>query len=501
MSDRDGATPEGTSDLEEHRLTAVRLAKVEAMRSAGLDPYPTRFERTAVAAEIRSEHSGMAPGENSGIEVAVAGRIMNVRDMGKLAFAVLRDWSGDIQLFTTAADDGFESFGALDAGDWVGVTGEVMTTRRGELSVRVRELTMLAKGLRPLPEKWHGLQDVEQRHRMRYVDLIVNEESREVLRLRSAVVRGLRDAFERRGFIEVETPILQAVPGGGLAKPFETHHNALDMDMYLRIATELHLKRLIVGGVDKVFEIGRIFRNEGVSPRHNPEFTMLEAYWSLADYTDVMELVEKAIAEVAEEVLGTTLVEYGGVSLDLTPPWPRRGLFEITSETTGVEWDLDMPIDTARALALEHGVEAQPSWGVGKIVMEVFEEQVEASLSGPIFVVDYPAEVSPLAKSRSDDPRLVERFEAFVGGWELGNAYSELNDPVEQRRRFEAQARARALGDDEAHPIDEDFLKALEYGMPPTGGLGIGVDRLIMLLTGQASIREVVLFPHLRPEG
>ena len=488
--------------LADHRLTAQRLAKVEALRAAGVDPYPVRFERTALAAEIHSDHGDLAAGAHTGIDVSVAGRLMNLRHVGKLAFGVLQDVSGRIQLFAEKSRLGmtFDAFTDLDVGDWVGVGGEVIKTKRGELSVRVVSLTLLSKGLRPLPEKWHGLQDVERRHRRRYVDLIMSSEARAALRGRSAVVTGLRSAFSRRGFVEVETPVLHAIPGGALARPFVTHHNALGIEMYLRIAIELHLKRMIVGGEEKVFELGRVFRNEGISPRHNPEFTMLEAYWALADYEDIATLTEDVLAEVALDVTGSMIVDFAGKALDFTTPLQRLSYVAATSDASGVEWDLAMPVADAARHAAAHDIEVDASWGVGKIVSEVFEKLVEPNIWDPTIVMDYPKEISPLAREHRSDPLAVERFEIVAAGRELANAFSELNDPVEQRARLEQQAAARAAGDEEAHPLDEDFLTALEYGMPPTGGLGIGADRLAMLLTGQESIREVILFPAMRPE-
>jgi lysyl-tRNA synthetase class 2 len=488
--------------LEDHRLTAARLAKVEAMRTEGQDPYPVRFQPTATAAEIGEQHGGLTEGEESGVGATVAGRLVGLRRLGRLAFGVLQDATGRIQLFAEAdrLQDRFEAFAALDLGDWVGATGEVVRTRRGELSIRVEEFSLLAKALRPPPEKWHGLHDVEKRYRQRYLDLTVNEDSRRVMRARSATVAALRGAFERRGFIEVETPVLQPIPGGGMARPFQTHHNALGVDMFLRIAVELYLKRLVVGGVERVFEVAKTFRNEGVSPRHNPEFTMLEAYQAYADYLDVMDLLEGVIGEVAEQVAGTTDLVYQGRPMPLGGPWPRIDYVAACSEKTGTTWDLAMPIDAARAAADRLGMEVDPAWGVGRIVSEVFDEHVEPGLWEPTIVMDFPLEISPLARRHRHDPSKVERFEVIAAGRELANAFSELNDPVDQRLRFEAQAAARAAGDHEAHPMDEDFLRALEHGMPPTGGLGIGVDRLVMLLTDQASIREVILFPAMRPE-
>ncbi|MBU1494537.1 MAG: lysine--tRNA ligase [Actinobacteria bacterium] len=494
---------EDTAGLEDHRLTAVRLAKVEAIRAAGGDPYPPNFGPNATAAGIAEAHGDLADGEESGVEVVVAGRLMGLRHVGKLAFGVLQDGSGRIQLFSVATRLGsrFDDFTDLDLGDLVGARGEVIKTKRGELSVRVDEFTLLAKALRPLPEKWHGLQDVEKRYRQRYLDLIVNEDARAILGARSTTIAALRDSFERRGFIEVETPVLQPIASGAMAKPFETHHNALDTDMYLRIAVELYLKRLIIGGVDRVFEIARTFRNEGVSPRHNPEFTMLESYQAYADYYDVMDLIEGVIGEVALAVCATTDLTYQGRPMPLGGPWPRLGYVDAAAAATGIDWDLGMPPADARKAASGLGLEIDDAWGVGKIVAEVFEEHVEPTLWEPTIVMDFPVEISPLARRHRDDPHKAERFEVIAAGRELANAFSELNDPVDQRRRFEAQLEARAAGDDEAHPMDEDFLRALEHGMPPTGGLGIGVDRLVMLLTDQASIREVILFPAMRPES
>jgi lysyl-tRNA synthetase class 2 len=493
----------GDEHLEEHFLTAARLAKVGAMRDAGEEPYPVRFERTATAGEIHEAHDEIEDGAETGVTVTVAGRLLNVRRLGGLAFGVLQDWSGQIQLFADAEHLGerMDAFTHLDPGDWVGASGEVVKTQRGELSVRITEFTLLSKALRPLPEKWHGLQDVELRHRRRYLDLIVNPEAADVLRARSDTVSALRRSLEERGFVEVETPMLQLEPGGALAKPFSTHHQALGADMYLRIAIELHLKRLVVGGVERVFEIGRVFRNEGISPRHNPEFTMLEVYQAFADYTDMIDLTEALVAEAAEAVAGTTKLTFQERPLSLRPPWPRIRYVDSCSEATEMEWDPAMPLEEARKQAERVGIEADPAWGVGKIIAEVFEARVEPGLWEPTVVMDYPKEISPLAREHRVDPNLVERFEVIAAGRELANAFSELNDPVEQRRRFEAQAEARARGDEEAHPIDEDFLRALEYGMPPTGGMGLGVDRLVMLLTDQPSIREVILFPALRPEG
>ena len=484
------------------RMREARLAKVEAIRAAGEEPYPYRFERTALAAELHARFDDLEPGTDTGERVTVAGRLMNVREIGGLSFGVLQDVTGQIQLFVASETLGerYAAFGDLDGGDWVGASGEVVTTRRGELSVRVEDFALLTKGLLPLPEKWHGLVDVEKRHRQRYLDLVVNPEARRIMAARIDVVASLRSTLADRGFVEVETPMLHELAAGALARPFVTHHDALGIDMFLRIAIELHLKRLVVGGVERVFEIGRVFRNEGVSVRHNPEFTMLEAYQALADYGDMAELTEALVSDAALSVAGTTELTYQGTPLSLTPPWDRIRYFDSVAEASGEEWSPSMPPAEARRLAGKAGVHVEEAWGTGKIVAEMFEALVEPGLWNPTIVMDFPKEISPLAKDHRTTPGLVERFEVIATGTELANAFSELNDPIEQRRRFEAQVAARTAGDDEAHPMDEDFIRALEYGLPPTGGLGLGVDRLVMLLTDQASIREVILFPALRPE-
>lgn len=505
MSDEN--TPEEQLDdragLADHPLTAVRLAKLEELRSRNINPYPHTFKPDAVAAEIHALHDGLEPGAETGTSVTVAGRLLNVRSFGKLRFGVLQDRSGQIQLFVSKAvlgDDAFEIFDLIDNGDWVGAHGEVITTKKGELSIRVDRFEILSKALRPFPDKWHGLQDQERRYRQRYLDLTVNEEARATAMARIATVRSLRRSFEERGFLEVETPMLQAKPGGALARPFITHHTALDMDMYLRIAPELYLKRLIVGGMHKVFEINRNFRNEGMDTSHNPEFTMLESYEAFADYEDVMELTEEVVAAAALDVTGATTVMYQDRELDLAPPFRRLPMLEAVNEQLDLDISYDMPVDELRKLAGDLQIKVEPSWGVGKLVTALFEATIEDRLWEPTFVIDYPVEVSPLSKRHRSNPQVTERFELIVAGRELANAFTELNDPAEQRRRFEEQAAARLAGDDEAHPIDEDYVRALEYGLPPTAGLGLGVDRLVMILTNHASIREVVLFPHLRPE-
>jgi lysyl-tRNA synthetase, class II len=477
-------------------LVASRVDHYRRLQDQG---FPTRFDRTHLARDLHEQFAGLDAGSETGVEATVAGRVMLRRSFGKLLFLTLSDQSGTIQLFIERGSIGEEGFAAaseIDLGDWVGATGTVMTTKKGELSVRPGEVVMLQKSLRPLPDKWHGLTDIEARSRRRYLDLIANPDSREVALARAKIVSELRRQFEARGYVEVETPVLLSQATGAMARPFRTHHNALDQEMYLRIATELYLKRLVIGGLEKVFEIGRIFRNEGIDSTHNPEFTMLESYEALADFTDIMTLVEEVISAVALATLGTTTFEYQGRRVDLTPPFARVTMLEAVSEAVGEEVTFDHP--DLEGLAARHGVGTEEGWGPGRIITELFDELVEDQLWAPTFVTHHPTEVSPLAARNRQDPNVTDRFELIIAGSEYANAFTELNDPVDQRRRFEAQAAARAAGDEEAHPVDEDFLQALEYGMPPTGGLGIGVDRLVMLLTDQAHIREVILFPTLR---
>ena len=463
---------------------------------------PYRFDRTHSAAAVREGWADLAPGAETGITVSVAGRVMLLRHQGKLAFASLRDSSGTIQLFALAAVTAeFEAFTKLSLGDWVGATGEVVTTRKGELSIKVASWVVLATTRRGFGDKWHGVADVDTRYRQRYVDLWANESSRAVFQLRSRLVSLTRRWLEEREFVEVETPVFHPIPGGALAKPFVTHHNALDADLYLRIAPELYLKRLVVGGFERVFEIARVFRNEGLSPRHNPEFTMLELYAAYWDYHDLMDMTESLVSWLAIELRGTCVLTYGGRELDLTPPWRRATLVDLVEEQTGRRLDVRLPLAELRTVADELGVPWEASYGPGKLLLEVYEKTTEAALWGPVFVLDYPMEVSPLSRPHREVPGLVERFEAIVAGRELANAFSELVDPDDQRSRFEEQARQRAAGDDEAMVVDEDYLRALEYGLPPTAGIGIGIDRLVMLLADVASIRDVVLFPTLRPEA
>jgi lysyl-tRNA synthetase class 2 len=462
---------------------------------------PYRYDIDARAADIAAEFESLEAGTETDRVVTIAGRLMLRRVQGKLAFGTLQDSSGRIQLFAPSqSTPAFEAFCELNLGDWIGVRGAVMKTKRGEVSVRVDGWDLLAATRRPFPDKWHGITDPDTRYRQRYVDLWVTDEARAAFLLRSRLLSLTRRWLEDRGFIEVETPVFHPIPGGATAKPFITHHNALDLDLYLRIAPELYLKRLTVGGLERVFEIARVFRNEGLSPRHNPEFTMLELYQAYADYGDIMELVEQLVGHLAHELRGTTVLSVGDRELDLTPPWRRATMTDLIEEHAGVRVDVRMDVDELRRICDDHGVHHEPSWGTGKLILELYEKTTEAKLWGPIFVVDYPKEVSPLARDHREVPGLVERFEAIVAGRELCNAFSELQDPDDQRRTFEAQAAAKAAGDDEAMPVDEDYLRALDYGLPPTGGLGIGIDRLVMLLADVPTIRDVVLFPTLRPE-
>ncbi|HWD54810.1 MAG TPA: lysine--tRNA ligase [Acidimicrobiales bacterium] len=463
---------------------------------------PYRFERTHQAAEIVAAWSALAPGDESGVAVAVAGRLMLSRPQGKLAFAELRDNSGSIQLFALAAVTArFDEFVRLNLGDWIGARGEVVRTKRGELSVKVSEWELLAPARRNFGDKWRGVTDTEMRYRQREVDLWANERSRQIMNLRSDVVRHMRGRLWDRGFVEVETPLLHPIAGGASARPFVTHHNALDTDFFLRVAPELYLKRLVVGGFDKVFEIGRVFRNEGLSPRHNPEFTMLELYQAYADYTGTMVVFEELVAGLAMDVLGTTQLTYGGRPLDLTTPWRRAPMAELIGEATGFTLDVRTPRAGLATAAGEVGIEVEEGWGPGKILLEIYEKTTEPGLWGPVFVTDYPAEVSPLARRHRDGPELVERYEPVVAGRELGNGFTELTDPDDQRARFEEQAaKARAGDDEESAEIDEDYIRALEYGLPPTSGFGLGVDRLVMLFGDVANIREVIAFPTLRPD-
>ena len=490
-----------SSGLEAEK--AKRLVKLDNLRARGTNPYPYRFDRTHTLAELREAHGSLGAGAETDVRVAVAGRMMLKREQGKLIFATLRDRTGEIQLFVSKAvvgDEAFEAIGDLDLGDWVGGEGVVMTTRKGELSVRVEQLQLLSKAVRPMPDKWKGLTDTDTRYRQRYADLIINEEARRTFEVRHAVIASFRRTLYGHGYIEVETPLLHQEAGGAHARPFVTHHNTLDMTLYLRIALELHLKRLIVGGMERVFEIGRVFRNEGISTRHNPEFTMMESYQAFADCADIIALTEELIVNAARDAIGTTVVTIDDQTVDLAEPWRQARMIDLVEDAIGVPVHPSQPIEKLRALASENGVACAPRWGTGKIIEELFEATAEHKLIRPTFVTGHPVEISPLARADRNDPFLTERFELFVGRRELANGYTELNDPVEQRMRFEDEQLAKDAGDDEAGGVDEDYLRALEYGLPPTGGLGVGMDRVIMLLAGVTSIKEVILFPTLRPE-
>jgi len=503
--DDDISAADATPALDVPAERARRLADLDALRARGVDPYPVRFDRDRTLAELRAEFGGLEPGVETDVHVWVAGRILLLRRQGKLTFATIRDQSGTVQLFVSRSvigEEAHDAFDELDLGDWVGVDGTVMTTRKGELSVKVTRCELLAKALRPLPDKWHGLADVDTRFRQRYVDLIVNEDARRVFGVRFAAVAAIRRELAEHGFVEVETPVLTHELGGATARPFVTHHNALDIDLYLRIALELHLKRLVVGGFERVFEIGRVFRNEGIDTSHNPEFTMLEVYQAFADYHDMMELTERLVVAAARAARdGDTVLDIGGTTVDLAEPWPRATMVDLIREHVGVDIHPSMTTEAARAVLDQLHLSYRDEWGAGRLTHEVYDELVEPKLIRPTFVLDHPRETSPLARAHRDDPTLVERFEVVANGSELANAYSELNDPIDQRTRFEAEARARAAGDAEAGTVDEDYLRALEFGLPPTGGMGLGIDRLTMLLAGVTSIREVILFPTLKPEA
>ncbi len=482
----------------ESSVLAERRAKLERLREAGIEPFPHDFDGRTEIAAVRDAHQGLETGEETEDAYRVAGRIAARRGQGKAAFLDLVDGSGKIQIHAkrdVLGEDEFDRLVGLDLGDIVGVDGTAFATRRGELSLEATGWTLLAKSLRPPPDKFHGVKDVELRYRHRELDLIANPEARELFRKRGQTIAATREWLDAEGFVEVETPVLQPLYGGALARPFTTHHNALDRDLYLRIATELYLKRCIVGGIDRVYELGKDFRNEGVSFKHNPEFTMLEWYEAYADYEDAATRLEALVAHVAERVNGTTKVERDGVEIELAPPWRRVTLRAAIEERTGIDI-LEHP--TREALAAAMDSEASPEEGWGKLVDGLFSKEVEPTLIQPTFVFDYPVEMSPFAKRHREDDRLVERWEPIVGGIEIGNAFTELNDPDEQRRRFEQQAEELRRGDEETQPFDEDYLQALEYGMPPTGGVGLGIDRLVMLLTGATSLREVLLFPAMR---
>ncbi|MBY7141653.1 lysine--tRNA ligase [Virgibacillus sp. NKC19-3] len=481
----------------------VRREKLNAYLEQGLNPFGGKFSRTHMAEELKELYDPFSKEELQEKEdqVTIAGRMMTKRGKGKAGFAHLQDISGQIQIYVrqdSIGEDAYEIFKTTDIGDIIGVTGVMFKTKVGELSVKATQFQLLTKSLRPLPEKYHGLKDVEQRYRQRYLDLITNMDSKETFILRSKIIQSMRQYLNGEGYLEVETPMMHAIPGGASARPFQTHHNALDMPLYMRIAIELHLKRLIIGGLEKVYEIGRVFRNEGVSTRHNPEFTMIELYEAFADYRDIMTLTENLIAHIAKEVLGSTTIMYGNQEIELEPEWTKLHIVDAIKEETGVDFWEDMSDEKARDLAKEHRVEITESMTFGHIVNEFFEQKVEDTLIQPTFIYGHPLEISPLAKKNDEDERFTDRFELFIVGREHANAFSELNDPIDQRERFEAQVKEREAGNDEAQLMDDDFLEALEYGMPPTGGLGIGIDRLVMLLTNAQSIRDVLLFPLMR---
>ncbi|EJD5706359.1 lysine--tRNA ligase [Staphylococcus pseudintermedius] len=483
----------------------VRRQKLQELRDLGIDPFGEKFERTGTAETLKAQWDQYAKEELAEKETeshtVIAGRIMTKRGKGKAGFAHIQDLSGQIQIYVRKDQVGDAQFGiwnTADLGDIVGVEGIMFKTNTGELSVKAKSFKLLSKALRPLPDKHHGLQDIEQRYRQRYLDLITNEESTQTFINRSRILQEMRNYLNEKGFLEVETPMMHQIAGGAAAKPFVTHHNALDATLYMRIAIELHLKRLIVGGLEKVYEIGRVFRNEGVSTRHNPEFTMIELYEAYADYKDIMSLTEELVAHIARRVLGTTSVQYGDETINLEPQWRRLHMVDAVKEVTGVDFYEVKSDKEAHELAKAHGIEVDDNMKYGHILNEFFEQKVEETLIQPTFIYGHPIEISPLAKKNPEDPRFTDRFELFIVGREHANAFTELNDPIDQRQRFEAQLVEKEQGNDEAHEMDEDFIEALEYGMPPTGGLGIGIDRLVMLLTNSPSIRDVLLFPYMR---
>lgn len=490
-------------EQELSELLQIRRNKLDELRKLGIDPFGGKYEREHHAGDILKQYDELSKEEleEKQVEVNLAGRIMAKRGMGKASFAHIQDLSGRIQIYVrqdSIAEAQYEAFSILDLGDIIGVKGVLFKTKTGETTIKVKELEVLSKSLYPLPEKFHGLKDVELRYRQRYVDLIINPDVQKTFIARSRIIQSMRRYLDSQGYLEVETPTLHSIAGGAAARPFITHHNALDMELYMRIAIELHLKRLIVGGLEKVYEIGRVYRNEGISTRHNPEFTMIELYEAYADYKDIMALTENMIAHIAQEVLGTQVISYQGHEVDLTPQWRRVSMVDAVKEVVGVDFSVEMSNEEAHRLAKEHKVPVEPHMTFGHILNAFFEQFVEETLIQPTFVTGHPVEISPLAKKNDVDPRFTDRFELFIVAREHANAFSELNDPIDQRQRFEAQMKEKEQGNDEAHEMDEDFLRALEYGMPPTGGLGIGIDRLIMLLTNSPSIRDVLLFPHMR---
>lgn len=487
-----------------NELVGQRIRKLNELRSLGIDPYGGPYEVTHLASEIHRlyQEKDKEFFEHNPIEVSIAGRVIMLRDFGKASFAHLQDSSGRLQVYfrKDVLQDKFTLFKKIDIGDILGIKGRLFRTRTNELTVEVQDFVILTKSLRPLPEKWHGLRDIELRYRQRYLDLIVNPQVKDVFQKRSAIIKSIRDYLEKEGFIEVETPMMHPIPGGAAAKPFKTHHIALGIDLYLRIAPELYLKRLLVGGYEKVFELNKNFRNEGISTKHNPEFTMLEFYIAYKDYRYLMEFTERLITEVCMKVCGSLKIPYGEYEVDLTPPW-RRLSWKGALLEKGVPEEIFRDEVFARKWAISKGIELKEGLSYGKVLDEIFKEIVEPHLIQPTFIIDYPVELSPLAKRKKDEPDFVERFELFIVGREMANAFSELNDPFDQRERFLKQVEAKKRGDEEAHPMDEDFIRALEYGMPPAAGEGIGIDRLVMLLTNSQSIRDVMLFPQMKPES
>jgi lysyl-tRNA synthetase class 2 len=484
-------------------LVAERFQKNEALRAMGINPYPAGYRRDLSVSEVQARFGAMdadALEKEKGV-YRVAGRIMALRSFGKAAFIHIQDGTGRLQAYIredNVSEKAFKGFKLVDIGDCIGLTGTLFRTRTGELTVMASDLTLLSKSLRPLPEKWHGLTDVETRYRQRYVDLMVNEHVREVFLLRSRIIQAIREFFIERGFLEVETPMMQPIPGGATARPFETYHNALGMTLYLRVAPELYLKRLVIGGFERVFEINRNFRNEGISVKHNPEFTMLEFYMAYATYEELMDLTEALFNDLLDRIFGRAVIEYQGQEIDFTPPWPRVPLFDALREWGGVEGAVFKDREEAVRFAEKRQIHISKGDSLGKILTKLFEQLVEAHLVQPTFVVGYPADVSPLSRRNDESPDITDRFELFIGGKEIANAFTELNDPIDQRERFEHQVALREAGDQEAQFMDEDYLRALEYGMPPTAGEGIGIDRVVMLLTDSPSIRDVILFPHMR---
>ena len=503
MSETTSTAQEGIDQIEDDPIE-VRRAKREALIAAGKNPYGHAFAYSHHIDELDAKYAELPDGESTEDEVQIAGRIMAKRDQGKIMFLELRDATADIQLFcriNTLGEEAYAELKDLDVGDWIGTCGTMIRTRRGQLSVAVESFELLSKSLRPLPEKFHGLADKETRYRQRYVDLVMNPEVRSTFEARFKIISAIRSYMESQGFYEVETPILHPILGGANAKPFITHHNALDKDFYLRIATELHLKRLLVGGFEKVFEIGRQFRNEGMDPFHNPEFTTMEAYQAYSDLEGMMELTQGYIQAAAMAACGTLQITFQGNEIDLSGEWPRKSMIQLIEEESGEKVDFDMSRDELVRIAERYGVKVEEAWGKGKLIAEIFEATAEDKLIQPTFVIDHPLEVSPLAKKKPDNENLTERFELFICGHEYANAFNELNDPIDQAERFQAQVAAKETGDDEAMGYDDDYVRALEYGMPPAGGVGIGIDRLVMLLTDSASIRDVLLFPHMRDEA